>query len=540
MDRRRLLPLATAAALLAAACARPADDTHAGDGAAPAGEIVIGTRADLAGVNELVSGGVQFTNEIHALLFRGLLEEQPDWSEHPPTLEPDLAESWESSPDGDALTFRLRPGARWSDGRPVTAEDVVFTWRAQVDPAIAWAYASSKDRIESVEALDPQTARFHLRWDSPYQLVDINDGRILPSHAWSELPFEQWRSGEPWFRERLVTSGPFRIESWKPGRELVLAPNPHAGTAPLARRVIFRVVPDPAAMVERLLAGDLDFVDGLSPRDAERISNDPRLRLYLTDSRVFEYVAWNQRRPPFDDLEVRRALALAVDREEITRALWGETARVGAGPIPAGVWARDPELRPWPYDPEEARRILARRGFRDADGDGTLELDGRSFSFELATNSGNRLRADAAALVRDQLRRVGIDARLRTLEIQTLFDRARAGDFDALMGGWAIDTTLDFRPYFHSEATGGDGWNFIGYSNPEVDRILDDVRKIGDLATARPELIRFQRILHEEQPYLFLCEPRRISAADRDIEGIEITALSALGGLPRWFRRSGG
>jgi len=536
--RSRLRTLAAATGLpLLLACAPRAGEERASAPTESRGTVVIGTKDDLAGVNELVSGSLAFTNEVLDLLFLSLLAEQADWTEHPPTLEPSLAESWEFSDGGSTLIFHLRADARWSDGQPVTADDVVFSWRAQIDPRIAWAYASSKDGIESVEAIDPRTVRFRLLRDTPYQLVDVNDGRILPSHAWSDFPFDQWQTGESWFREHLVTSGPFRIESWKPGRELALVANPHAASPPRLARVLFRVVPDPAALVERLLAGELDFLDGLSPRDAERVLADPRLRLIVSDSRQFEYVAWNARRRPFDDAEIRLALTLAIDREAITAALWRGYARVGSGPIPAGVWARDPQLSPWPYDPGRAGAILARRGFRDTDGDGVLERDGHAFSFELSTNSGNPLRADAAALIRDQLRRIGIDARLRTLEIQTLFDRAQEGEFDALMGGWNIDTTLDVRPYFHSAATGRAGWNFMHFRDPELDRLLDDVRRAEDLDTARPQLIRLQRILHEQQPYTFLCEPRRLAAAARDIEGIEITALTALGGLPRWSRR---
>jgi peptide/nickel transport system substrate-binding protein len=526
------------AALLAAGCGEVGSAPEPARAPAPA-VVTVGTTVDLAGVNELISGGVRFTNELLDQLFLSLLAEQPDWAEHPPTLAPSLAEGWQLAADGRELVFRLRGDARWSDGTPVTAEDVRFTWRAQLAPEIAWAYAQSKEAIEAVEIVDARTVRFRFRHAYPYQVVDANDGRILPAHAWSALPFESWRRSEPWFRERLVTSGPFRLAAWKPGQEIVLEPAPErAGEArPGLDRVVFRVVPDAAALVERLLAGEIDFFDGLTPRDAARVEASPRLRLAVSDARQFDYIAWNQRRPPFDDAEIRLALTLGIDRQALVDALWHGYARVAAGPVPAGVWARDPDLAPWPYDPQRAREILARRGFRDADGDGLLERDGKPLAFELTTNSANRLRVEAAVLIRDQLRRVGVAVQPRLIEMNALGDVMRSGGFDALLGGWAIDTTLDFRPYFHSASIGDDGWNTIAYRNPEVDRLLDEVRAEPDLESARPRLVRVQRILHAEQPYTFLWEPRRLAAVARDLEGVEVSHLSAFGTLARWSRR---
>jgi peptide/nickel transport system substrate-binding protein len=526
--------LALACAALAACGGRapqPAAD------AARRGTVTIGTTVDLAGLNDLLSGTVRFTSEVLDQLFLSLLREQPDWAEHPPTLAPELAENWQLADHGRSLTFRLRADARWSDGTPVTADDVRFTWQAQTAAAVAWPYAQSKESISDVEVLDPRTVRFRFRAGYPFQVIDANDGRLLPAHAWRALPLDQWRRSEPWFREHLVVNGPFQLASWRPGQEVVLERNP-LGPAPRGagfERVVFRVVPDPAALVERLLAGELDFFDGLSPLDAERIRDSPRLRLVTSDSRRFDYIGWNGRRPPFDDPVVRRALTLGIDRQALVDTLWRGFARVAAGPVPVGVWARDPELVPWPYDPDQARALLASRGFADHDGDGILDRDGHPLRFELTTNAGNRLRADAAVLIRDQLKRIGVDVEPRTMEFQTLIERNQAGDFDATISGWAIDTTLDLRPYFHS-AEIAEGQNFVAYRNAEVDQALDLARGEPDLASARPLLVRVQRILHREQPYTFLWEPRRLTAVARDLDGVEVTHLSSLATLARWTR----
>lgn len=496
---------------------------------------VVATSVDLSGVNELVASNVRFTREIQELLFLGLVEEQPDFADHPPSFAPALAERWESSADGRELTFHLRPELRWSDGAPITAHDVEFTHRAQTAPEVAWPYADSKRIVEALEVVDDHTVRFRLHSRGPYRLVDVNDGRILPRHAWGDIPFSEWRQAGDRFRERLVTSGPYRISRWQPGIELELVPNPEyrASDATTRRAVVFRVVADPAALVERLLAGEFDFADALQPFDAERVARAGGFTLLESASRQYDYIAWNLRRPPFDDPAIRRALTLAIDRRQLVDAIWRGRAEVAAGPVPSYVWARDRELVPWPYAPDEARALLAARGFADRDGDGIVERDGRPFAFELLSNSGNRPRADAAVMIQEQLARVGIRATPRQLEINTLTELNLAGEFDATLLGWAIDTSLDFRSYFHSQEQ-ADGWNFIAYANGEVDRALDEARAAPDAAATREPLIRLQRLLHQEQPYTFLWEPTRLAAVRTGVAGARITPLSGLASLPQW------
>lgn len=531
MAERRIFATAMLGAVLATACAGPPEPERPSS-------VTIGTTVDIGGVNELVSGGARFTTEVLDQLLVHLFDEQPDWSEHPPSVEAALAEEWQESADGREMTIRLRRDIRWSDGTPITSEDIRFSFDAQRSPEVAWPYGQAKREIEAIDVLDERTVRLRFPGPSLYRMVDVNDGRILPAHRWRELPFDRWRTGEAWFRERLVSSGPYLLAAWRPGVEVVLARNPGYFRTDLPRldRVVFRVVPDAAALVERLLAGDVDFVDGLAPRDAERVAAAPHLRLIEAASRQFEFIAWNALRDPFDDPRVRRAMTMAIDRQSLIDALWRGYARVGVGPIPRGIWARDPELEPLPFDPEAARALLAEAGFRDDDRDGTLERDGRPFRFELLTNSGNRTRTAAATLIRDQLRRIGVDVRPRPVDFQLLGALSRAKDFDASLGGWAVDTTLDIRPLFHS-AEIEQGWNVVSYARPEVDRALEQGRAATDLAAARDHLRLVQRLVAEDQPYTFLCEPSRLAAVAADLDGVEVDQLAAFGTLERWTRR---
>jgi peptide/nickel transport system substrate-binding protein len=530
------LSVVAAGASLLLACG---GDRRPAAGPAPPSIAVGATIADLSGVNELLAADVQFTTDVLDQLFLQLLSEQADFAEHPPTFAPELARSYDWSDDRKALTFHLRTDARWSDGVPVTSEDVRWTWQAQVSPEIAWSYADLKDAITDVEVVDAATVRFHFREAYTTALLDAVEGKILPKHVWSRIPFSEWRQKADWFRDNLVTSGPFRLAAWRPGEEIVLARNEHyfETSLPKLDRVVFRVVPDAATHVEQLLAGTLDFACGVTPADATRIAARHDLRILPFDNRQYDYLCWNTARAPFDEPEIRRALTLAIDRQALVDTLFKGYARVASSPIPSNIWAHDPTLTPLPYDPAEARRILAERGYVDRDGDGIVERHGRPFAFELTTNSSNRIRTAALVMIQEQLRKVGIAATPRTIEIHALTEANRKHDFDGTVSGWAIDTTLDLRPYFHS-SEGAGGYNFGSYRNAEVDRLLDASRRTPTPEAALPDLLRIQQILHAEQPYTFLWEPQRLCAVRDDLVDVRPNAISGYFNLPEWQRRA--
>src|SRR5262245_894707 len=209
-----LVPLFLAGMAGAFGCRRPAEE-----GARPAGAetprkggaVAVGWTADIAGLNELIIPSSNANNDVLFHIFDHLIEEQPDFAEHPPTMAPQLARSWDWSTDRKTITFHLAPEAVWSDGVPVTAEDVRFSWQAQVHPDVAWGDANAKQHIADVQVVDPHTARFVFSRAYAKQLQDANEGVVLPKHAWGKIPFSEWRKNGEWFRQNLVTCGPFRL-----------------------------------------------------------------------------------------------------------------------------------------------------------------------------------------------------------------------------------------------------------------------------------------------------------------------------------------
>ncbi len=519
---------AFAAALLtsAAACGPPATS---GRGST----VVIGEATDIQTWNPYLSESL-FTDEVLNLLYPSLFVEQVDYREHPPSFAPHLATSWALSDDGLELLLELHPEATWDDGAPVTADDVVFSWLAATSPEVGWPDGVLKDRIASVEAVDAKTVRVRYTRRYPYQLMDLNDGAIVPAHAWSDVPFDRWRD-EDWLARRR-SAGPFRFRSHTPQQEVVLERNPtyFATGLPRVEQVVWRVVPSRAALLTQLLAGGIDLMKSVPPTDADRVRRHPELELVEVDDRSYTHLCWNLRRPPLDDVRVRRALALAVDRQALVDAVYRGAARIGVGPVLSTMWAFDDSLEPLPFDPAAARQLLAEAGFVDRDGDGVLEREGRPLTLELLANSEDEARRDLLLMISADLGRIGVLAEPRLVEWGTLLALRDAGNFDAFVNRWVEPTQVDLGEVWRSAAPGEPSLNFGGFASAEVDELLDLVDELDDFAAQKPLLDRIQRLIVEQQPYAFLVENKRLVGLSRRVEGAVVNDASPYFNLAEW------
>lgn len=535
-----ILGLLTLGLLALSGCPRQ-PDKGAGTKPAAAGEprrggtAIVGMIAEPNGVNQLIVPATQVSNDFARRLFLGLTDEQADYQDHPATFKPSLARSWEFSDDHKTLTFHLRDDVVWSDGVPVTADDVRWTWQAQIHPDVAWESAYKKTLISNVEVVDPHTVRFHFKRAYAAQLLDVNEGQILPKHAWEKVPFSAWRKSADWFSSHLVVDGPFIVSSWSPQQEIVLKRNEryYDPPRPYLDRIVMRVVPDQSSLVTQLLAGDLDFVPQVTPADVPRIKAKANLELIPYWFNLYVFLGWNNARPPFDDREVRRAMSLAIDRKEIVETLLGAFGRIATTPIPSLFWAHDRSIQPLPYDPQEAKRILATKGWRDTDGDGVLDKGGKPFAFELISNAGNQVRNDAAVMVQSQLQKIGVRAVPKVVEFNMLVDETNRGTFDAVVLGFSADTGLDLRANYHSQSI-AEG-NLTRYRNPEADRLMGEISDARETVDAKPQLLEFQRIIHRDQPMTFLWESQRLTAIDRRLHGVHPTPNFSFFGLEEWW-----
>jgi peptide/nickel transport system substrate-binding protein len=508
---------ATLVAVAAFACGNGPGSTPApATGSAPkaGGTLVVGSVVDVDAWNEYVSQQT-FASNLLRRIYARLAQEQGDAKDHPPSYEPTLAESWSFSPDRLTLTFKLRDVV-WSDGTPLTASDVRYTYSAQTAPEVGWAGATFKERIQSVDAADPHTVVFHFARAYPEMLADAIEGGILPEHVFGKVPFAEWRTHD-WSQVRIA-SGPFLLTDWKPGEQIVLARNPHyvVKDRPRVDQLVVRIVPDIGNLETQLAAGAIDYLEGVPPQDAKRLGETKGVTLIPFDNPMFDYVGWNEAKKPFGDPEVRRALTLGIDRKAIVEDLLYGYGRISTGPLLSTWWAADPELTAWPYDPDEARRILATKGY-DAK---------HPLTFELTTNAGNRVREAVSLKIQEQLKRIGVMATPRSFEMKAFRERNVAGNFDAYVAGWRFNGKLDLASIFGGKALPPAGSNVVAYRSAEADSLLAAIGDAPDWQSAKDAYAKFAKLIRNDQPYTFLYEGKRIAAYGPALHDLRIDVPS--------------
>jgi len=498
----------------------------------PPHRLVIGVRGDVTSLNVYTAASA-FDQEIADLLYPRLAYEEDDFGLGPPSFRAGVAASWDVSRDGTRLTFHLDPRAVWSDGRPIAAADVALSHRAASSPDVAWAGIDVKEFVKAVDTPDARTVTYAFSREYPYELMDAVEGNILPAKVFEATPLGEWPKRA--FLEAPVAGGPFRLKRYERGASIELERNPAYFRAPLPRldTVVFRVIPDEETLLNEVVSGGIDVMENVPPVAAARIQASPRLRLVRVPDLSYTFVCWNTTRPQFSDPEVRRALTMAIDREAIIEGLLPGIGRPAAGPVLSFMWAHDPDLVPLPYDPEAARRLLAKAGWRDRDGDGVLDRDGRPFRFDLETDQASGQRAAVARMIAANLHRIGIEAVPRQFESGTFVGRHESHQFDAFVGSWRESTKVDLKSNFHS-ASREAGYNYGGYSNPELDRLIDRARAERDPRAARSLWIEAQRLVARDQPYTFLFERDRLHAVDRNLRLARVSPRSLYAGLEEW------
>jgi peptide/nickel transport system substrate-binding protein len=454
---------------------------------------------------------------------------------------PRLAKSWEVNRDTTLLTFHLRDDVWWQDGVRTSAYDVKFSYDLARNPKTGYVYAGLWTFYGQAEAPDSFTFRIRLRPHAEYMDVWRTFAPV-PEHVLRGVPPERM-AGHPFGTRRPVGNGPFIFASRTPGQQWVFDANPRwpreLGGRPYVDRLVYRVIPEPATLLTELLTGGIDVYPGMPPQFAERVKATDRAVLVDFPDLSYEQITWNERRPPFGDARVRRALTLAIDRRRLVEAVRAGYGRVANSTVAPELWMHDARAgADLAYDTAAARRLLAEAGFADRDGDGVLEsADGRPFRFTLKVAHGNRERADIAEIVQADLRRVGIAVEVREVEFNTLqatASDARKRDFDAMVLGWKPEFHLDDSDVLAC-AKRDQPLQFSGYCSAEADRLMDSVQIVGDRRAALPLWARYQRLIARDQPLTLLYYANRLVGIGRRVHGVSLDARGDWVGVERWW-----
>lgn len=430
---------------------------------------------------------------------------------HLTELEPILAESYEVSEDGLTYTFKLHEGVMFHHGEELTAEDVVYTFEhySQEGNTVANNFLG----MESVEALDRYTVQVNMAEVNAAFLANAGVIPIVPAAYHAEV-------GEETFRTQPIGTGAFRLREWRPAEYTEIeAFEDHFRGPPGVDAIRLEVVPEASVRYIALMTGDAhSSVWPLLVEDSLSFENDPNFRLVRTLANSVRFFPLNNERPQFSDVRVRRAMMHALDRQRIIDDLWGGVAVVAHSHLtPKNAFYYNPNVRQYDYDPEQARALLDEAGWIPGP-DGIREKDGVRLSFTTTTITGDQARRPIAELAQQMFREVGIEMLLAEAPVAAILEGLRAGTLESSLFNWTFGGTPEPDPSGTLRSDGGN--NFSRYSNPEVDRLIDEGLRTVDPEERQRIYYRIQEIVAEDVPFLYLHFDEWMNVYSNDVQGL--------------------
>jgi len=493
--------------------------------------MVSASIGDASNLIPMVAGDAS-SHEIADQLYLSLLKYDANLN-----LVGQLAQSWQVAKDNRSITFHLRPNLKWSDGKPLSSADCLFTLKLIQDNHTQSPYKSDYARVTHAEA--PNALTFIVHYKRPYSPALTSWGQlaILPKHIFENQDIMHTKLS----RHPQATIGPYRLQQWSPQQSITLRRNPDYFDGPvwISEKVI-RVIPDSATQFLELTAGHIDQM-GLTPVQYQRLFlNNAKLQdnyqRYRYLSFGYTYLGFNLKRPLFSDRRVRQAIDYAINRQELVDGVLMGLGKVIATPYKPGTYWVNNKLKPRPFNPDKARQLLAQAGWHDSDGDGIIDRNGKPFHFTILTNNGNRQRADAATIIQQRLKGIGIAVKVQLVEWSAFIENfINKRKFDAVILGWSLSPEPDQYSIWHSSQTGARQFNFLSYHNDMVDTALIAATRTFDRAQRKRFYDQVQRELFNDVPVVFLFAPESTPAIHRRFIGIKPAPAGIGYNSEHWF-----
>lgn len=436
----------------------------------------------------------------------------------------DMAESFYFK-DSTTLIIKLKKALQWHDGAPVTAEDVVFTYETINSPTVFTPYTSSFRTVQSVKALDRLTVE--IRYKKPYfKALETWMMGIIPKHILEDEKDLMTAS----FNQNPVGSNSYKMEGFDISRDIELFAFEHyLPHQPNIEKVLYHYVQDPSTEFLMLKSFQLD-IGSLTPLQLDRQIGEEfkeHYQIIEEPAHTYSYLGFNLKRAPFDDIRVRRALNYAIDREELVDILFFGHGRVCNGPFLEGALGFNPDVATPQPDIAKAKALLKDAGFDDKN---PLRLT-------ITTNANNPTRKYAAVIIQNQLQKAGIEAKIRVMEWQSFLNRAvHARDFDLILLGWSLPLMPDPYNVWHSESDKKGGFNFVGYKNDEVDRLIKSSESIVDRKKLDRNFRRIFELISEDLPYIFLYIPNSITVVNKKISPVIPSIIGIMHNKNDWTK----
>ncbi len=496
---------------------------------------------NLKTMTPLVSSDVYASN-VQSYVMESLLIRDPD------TLEwvGLIARSWDVSDDGLKLTFRLRKDVVFSDGQPLTSDDVVFTFDFIMNETIAAPRARAYfEKMKSVTALDDYTVVFEFK--EPYfNALSLAGGMSIMARHFYE-PYLQTPEAFNQSKGLLLGSGPYRLQDpkgWTPDLGMVeLERNPRywGPILPAFDRLLWKVIENDSARLTTFRNGEIDIYSA-RPREYKALLDDDELSdrtqhfEYMSPTAGYSYIGWNQgsidKPSRFADKRVRQAMTYLTDRKRIIDEIMLGYGEVAISPFNPRSHQHNKALTARDYDPEKAKALLKEAGYEDRNGDGVLEdANGEPFEFELVYFQGNEDTKRIVLFLKDLYAGAGVLLHPKPTEWSVMLDLLGKRDFDAITLGWSSGVETDIFQMFHGSQTENGGDNFVGNKNPKLDKLIDEARATVDEAKRMPLWQQTEAIMYDDQPYTFLMRRKSMVFIDKRIHNIAQTKLGLNAGF---------
>ena len=523
-----LMLIAIAAVLAAPAEAGPKKDNKPNGGTLSYGEYGRPATLDPVTSNEMIS--LRLTE----LLFNGLvgINEKQE-------IVPELAERWELSPDRRTYTFFLRKDVSWhpkegEEAKPFTADDVIFTYKIMMHPKTITPLKVRYEFIDSAEKVDDYTVKFTLKRPILNALAKFSF-KVIPKHGPSNPLF---LTRDDHFVQSPIGTGTYILKSITAEREIVLAANENYFKGrPHIDKFVAKPFADQNIMTQALMFNAIDMIVLVNSRDIPEIQGDKRFILQPYNALSYSFFGYNTRNPLLADKRVRKAFTYAVNRQEMLDSFFNGQGTIISGPFAPGSWAYNLDVQPQPFDPEKAKSLLQEAGFTKGT-DGFMQKDGKRLALTLKVPIEKESEAVKRVVLafKNYLKNVGVDIKVEFKEWQSWKeDVFSEHEFDIIFASWVFDDSADISSLFHSGEIGAWKNNFGGYSNPEVDGLINESKLTLDHEKRRTINRKLHAILAEESPYTFLWTLTNYAAYHKKVRRVAIHPYKFFSYADDWF-----
>lgn len=458
-----------------------------------------------------LSGSDGYTTAVHSYVFEVLLDRDLDSYE----WKPALATEWKISEDKKTFDFKLREGVKWHDGKEFTAEDVKYSYDVIFsDEFKAVQVRPYYESIKSVEVLDKYNVRFTVK-DEYFRNFDVCATlTILPKHFYSDP------ANKKDFGKKIIGTGPYKLTKYDKGQRITLDQNPEwwgrtvesEKNTNLIPKVVLRMVSEENVSLELLKKGDIDFLgmrpEGFIKKTVGKTWEDKIIKVKTENKtpKGYSFIGWNLKHPILKDREVRKALAMLFNRPLMLDKFEYSLSEDATGPIYVQSDYANHQVKPVPYDPTEALKILRNAGWKDSDKDGLLDkvIDGKKTKFSITIMEPTQEMMKYLTIFKEDASKVGVEINIKNIEWNSFVKLLDERNFEAVRLAWGGGTVdIDLKQIWHTSSSLGAGSNFISYSNPEVDRLIDASRKLHKKEERTPLLQKAHALIAEDYPYIF-------------------------------------